>query len=59
MNKEVRTEKINLLIGVLKQNMDGKIYLEAKNGKRTDYIMLDDLQKIISQCLEEEKSICA
>lgn len=47
--KELRTNELNLLMCKMKLSENGTICFELKNGKREDYISLEDLVSEINQ----------
>lgn len=53
--KEIRTNRLDLLMFRLIINNDNDLIMEVKNGKRTDYIRYEDFCKIADEFWNNNK----
>ena len=54
--KEVRTERLDLLMFRLVVRDDNDMVMEVKNGKRTDCIRYEDFRKMADEFWKENKA---
>lgn len=50
--EELRTSKYNLLMCIINRDENGGVFLEFKNGKRKDYVPLEQFVEKINKFIE-------